>query len=114
MNTLVLLVLVLLVLLYPFLWFIYQVRRHYRLRFSGFWVHRKGRDDIEYEERRAGRLHRLTIHGELMAYGPFVIYVPTEEEWANEMPEWAQGRRAEILENVKRVLGTKNYEYEFS
>jgi hypothetical protein len=111
MGILILLILVLLVLLYPFLWLIYQLRRNYRLRSRGFWVHRKGRDDIEYEERRADGLHRLTIHGELMSYGPFVVHVPTEEEWANEMPEWAQEHRAEILENVKRALGTKNYEY---
>lgn len=112
MGTLVLLILILLVLLYPFFWLIYQLRRLYGLHFRGFWVHRKGRNDVEYEERDAGGVQRLTIRGELMAYGPSVLYVPTEEEWANEMPEWAQGRRAEILENVRRALGTKNYEYE--
>ena len=55
-----------------------------------------------------------TIHGELVSRGPHVIYVPNDEEWVKEMPEWAHGRRLEILENVQHALGTKNYEYDFS
>ena len=56
-------------------------------------------------------VEHLTIGGEMMAVGPHVIYVPTEEEWGETAPEWAQGRRDEILERVKGVLGRKNYEY---
>lgn len=109
MGLLVLLIVMLLVLLYPCL---YQLRRYYRLQFRGFWVTREGRDSIVYEERREGTTQRLTIDGELMTYGhPFVIYVPDEEQWNKEMPEWALGRRVEILQNIKRALGTKNYEY---
>jgi len=43
-----------------------------------------------------------------------VVYVPTEDEWQQEMPAWARGRREEIIENVRRDLGTKHYEYVFS
>ena len=46
-----------------------------------------------------------------MTRGPHVIYVPNDEEWVKEMPEWAHGHRVEILENVQHTLGTKNYEY---
>jgi hypothetical protein len=113
-GILIFLGLVLVVLLYPFLRLIYELRRHYRLRSRGFWVHREGRDDIEYEERSAKGLRRLLLNGELNGSGPFVVYLPTQEEWARRMPEWAQGRRDEILENVKQALGTKNYEYDFS
>ena len=63
----------------------------------GFWVGREGRDDIVYEERRDGAIQRLTIHGEMMTRGPHVIYVPNDEEWVRKMPEWAHGRRVEIL-----------------
>ena len=105
---------VILLLFYPLLWFVYQLRRYLRLRFRGFFVTREGRDNIVYEERRAGATQRLIIHGELMASGPHVVYVPDEEEWQKEMPDWAHGRRAEILETVKRALGTKNYEFDTS
>src|SRR5262249_44394048 len=110
----ILLLVVVLLLFYPLLWLIYQLRRYFRLRFRGFFVTREGRDNILYEERRAGVTQRLTIHGELMAYGPYVVYVPNEEEWKKETREWAHGRRTEIVENVKRALGTENYEYDVS
>ena len=113
-GNLILLLVVVLLLFYPLLWFIYQLRRYYRLRFRGFFVTREGRDNIIYEERQAGQVQRLTIYGELMSNDPHVVYVPNEEEWENKMPEWAHGRRAEILENIKRALGTKNYEYDVS
>ena len=113
MSGILILVLVVL-LLFPLLWLVYQLRRYFSLRFRGFFVSREGRDSFLYEERRAGETQRLTIHGEMMAYGPHVVYVPNEEEWEKETPEWAHGRHAEILENVKRALGTKNYEYDMS
>ena len=114
MGLWILFVAVLLVLLFPLLWFVYQLRRSYRLRSGGFWVAREGRDEILYEERRAGETQRLTISGERMTHGARVVYVPSEEEWEKEMPEWAHGRRVEILENIKRALGTKNYEDDVS
>jgi len=49
-----------------------------------------------------------------MAYGLRVVYVPSEEEWEKEVPERAHGRRAKILVNIKRALGTKNYESDVS
>jgi len=105
---------ILVVLVYPVFWLIYELRRFYRLRTRGFWAFREGRDNITYEERRNSSIQRLTIYGEMMYRAPHVIYVPNEEEWERKMPEWAQGRRAEILENVQQVLGTKNYEYVWS
>jgi len=108
----VLLVVVLLVLLFPVFWLISQSLRYYRLLSRGFSVAREGRDNIVYEERRNGKNRRLIIYGELMVRAPHVVYVPTEEEWESKMPEWARDRRTEIIDNVKRGLGTKNYEYE--
>ena len=95
-------------LFFPITWPLYQVRRYYGLRVRGFWVTRKGRDAIEYQELQNGKVERLTIGGEMMAIGPHVVYVPSEEEWEQTMPQWGRGRRAEIIENVKRALGTKN------
>ena len=113
-DILIILLLVVLLVLYPFLWVVYQLRRFFRLRTRGFFVSREGRNSIEYEERRAGVTQRLIIYGEPMVSAPYVVYVPDEEEWQKEMPEWAHGRRGEILENIKLALGTKNYEYDMS
>lgn len=42
---------------------------------------------------------------ERMSSAPHVVYVPSDEEWRHTMPPWAQGRREEIIQNVKRRLG---------
>ncbi|HYE75797.1 MAG TPA: hypothetical protein VEF04_20810, partial [Blastocatellia bacterium] len=86
------------------------VRRQYSLRFRGYWVARKGRDSIEYAERHADKVEQIIIDGEMMAVRPHVVYLPTEEEWQKKMPEWAQGRRDEIIGRVKDFLSSKNYE----
>jgi hypothetical protein len=98
----------------PIGWFLYFVRRSYWLRVRGYWVTRQGRDAIEYQELREGRVERLTIGGEMMVGAPHLVYVPTEQEWLQTMPEWSQGRREEIIANVRNKLGTKRYEYVYS
>ena len=98
----------------PIGWLLYFIRRFYWLRARGFWVTRQGRDAIEYQELREGGVEELTIGGEMMVGTPHVVYVPNEEEWVQTMPDWAQGRREEIIANVRRKLGTKRYEYVYS
>lgn len=113
-DTLMVFLLPLLFLLMLILWPVSQARRYYGLRFRGFWVQRKGRDAIEYQELHDGRIDRLTIDGEMMAIGPHVVYIPSDAEWQQKMPGWARGRRAEIVEKVKRGLDARNYEYDLS
>ncbi len=113
-DALVVLFLPLALLFAPVGWLIYFVRRFYSLRSLGFWVAGSGRDAFEYQEPNDGRVERLTIGGEMIIGGPDVVYVPTEEEWNQRMPQWDRGRREEIIENVKRILGTKRYEYDYS
>ncbi len=100
--------------LLPFFYLSTQLRRQYWLNRKGYWVGRQGRDNIRYEERRDGSIRQLTISGEMMAVGPHVIYIPSEEKWRSDVPEWATTRREEILSRVQDVLGRKNYEYDFS
>jgi hypothetical protein len=97
--------------LYPLFWIVYKLRRRYSLVVRGFWVSRMGRDNIEYEERRNGKIKRLTIYGEMMAMGPHAVYVPNDLSWRREAPEWAQDRREEIIERIKSMLGSKKYQY---
>lgn len=99
--------------LYPFFWVVYHLRRQHFLRRRGCWVTREGRDAIEYQEMVAGKVEQIIIDGEMMAVGPHVVYVSTEEEW-KKMPHWAQGRRDEIIGRVKDFLGSARYEYDES
>jgi hypothetical protein len=109
-----LLYLLLLLPLLPFFFIYYFARRWYWLTIRGYWATREGRDTIKYEEKSVRSISSLTISGELMASGPYVVYVPTAEEWKRDMPAWARERRDEILTRMKKVLGTKNYEYDLS
>jgi hypothetical protein len=101
------------IVLFPIMWPVTELWRYYRLYHRGFWARRKGRDSIEYQERRDRTIRRLEIDAEMMARGPHAVYVPTEDEWDSTMPAWARGRRGEIVDNVRRALGTKNYEFVF-
>lgn len=106
--------LIILIILFPLFWLVYFVHRLYSLRMRGFWVAKKGHHTIEYEELRNGEVERLGMYSEMSVGAPNVVYVPTEKEWKQKMPDWAQGRREEILERVKHKLGTRRYEYYWS
>jgi hypothetical protein len=108
---LIVLLLLILLSLSPFLWIVSRLRRQYYLSIHGYWVTRRGRDDIEYQERHNNKVDGIIIGGEMMSIGPHVIYVPSIEGWKKNMPEWAQGRRDEIISRVKEFLSSKNYRY---
>ena len=112
-DALAVFMLVLAILFFPIVWPLSQLWRYYRLYSRGFYVTRKGRDLIEYQERRDGTIQRLTLYREVMSTPPTVVYVPKEDEWQRDMPAWARGRRTEIVDNVRRGLGTKYYELVF-
>ncbi len=103
--------LIVLIILFPLYWLVSFAHRFYSLRMRGFWVAKKGRHTIEYEELRNGEVERLEMFSEMSVGAPDVVYVPSEKEWTQKMPDWAQTRREEILERVKSKLGTKRYEY---
>lgn len=42
---------------------------------------------------------------------PTVIRVPSAERWDEEMPEWARGRREEILERIRPKCAHLDYEF---
>lgn len=112
-DLIVILFLLLIFLLFPFLWVSYKLRRGYSLRVNGFWVCADGRDSIRYEERHDNSVGHLKIYRQLCVGGPIALYVPTAEQWREEMPEWAKDRRDEIIERTKRLLG-KHYELVYS
>ena len=83
-------------------------RRYSRI---GYRAGTYGHDCFEYVERDAhGEQRRLVINGELMARGPRLLYAPPESRWNHVMPEWARGRRTEILGRIQDYLGPKQVE----
>jgi len=71
-----------------------------------------GRDGMYYEELRSGQWERLSLDGEMMmGRAHHVIYFGTREDWKRK-PEWAQGRRDEIIDRVKTVFRVPDYEYQ--
>lgn len=70
-----------------------------------------GRDCMYYEERIDDRWQRLEISGEMLM-GPthHVIYFASNEAW-NQFPEWARGRRPEIIQRIKSAFRAPEYEY---
>lgn len=42
--------------------------------------------------------------------GPSVIHIPSSERWDAELPAWARGRRAEILDRVQKSCAHLTYE----
>jgi hypothetical protein len=82
--------------------FIHYWRRGYRVR----WL--TGNDWI-YEERRAGgSVERLPFSREIVGDGypaPCEVHIPSETRWELQAPQWAHGRRAEILEHIAELFG---------
>ncbi|MGY0002336.1 hypothetical protein [Micromonospora sp. I033] len=64
---------------------------------------------IRYQE----PFRRLELGVEPTVKGRALLYVPTVETWAREMPAWAQGRRDEILGVIfDRVFPHRDFDIE--
>jgi hypothetical protein len=79
---------------------------------QGWRVGHIGRDGMYYDELRNGRWRRLRLDGEmLMGRAHHVIYFRNCAEWKS-YPEWAQGRRDEIVDRIKTAFRMPDYEYD--
>lgn len=78
---------------------------------DGSWrVGHVGRSAVYYEERHGDGWRRIELEGEPTSGSRYVIYFGTRAQWESE-PEWARGRRAEIIGRLKSVLRIPRYEY---
>lgn len=106
------------------------VRERLRSRRCGYHVRRLGRGQYVYEEQsEEGPLQRLPFWREVLASvglsrprlqeairhiafrtermgATSTIQLPDQVRWDEEVPPWAQGRRAEIVERISQYLGT--------
>jgi len=73
-------------------------------------VGHQGRDRMYYEELHGGAWERIDIDGEmLMGRAHHVIYFASPERWL-EYPEWARGRRDEIIARITSEFREPDYE----
>ncbi len=74
-------------------------------------VGHRGRDQMFYEECEKGLWRRIEIDGEMLT-GPahHVIYFASPDQW-QKYPEWAKGRREEIVSRIKSEFRPPDYEY---
>ena len=79
---------------------------------EGWRVGHRGRDAMYYEELVGGEWRRLDLDGEMLTgRAHHAIYLGSNEQWQRR-PEWARGRRSEILARLKSALPIPEYEYE--
>lgn len=75
---------------------------------GGWRVGHEGRDSMFYEEKHGGSWRRIPIPGEmLMGRAHHVIYFASIR-----LPDWAEGRREEIIVRIKSALPEPDYEYD--
>lgn len=71
-----------------------------------------GRDMMYYEEKAGGAWRRIDIDGEMLTgRAHHVIYFASAEAW-QAYPEWARGRRDEIVARIKSEFREPDYAYE--
>ncbi len=87
------------------------VRYERRFRQKGYRSGHRGRDEVFYQELFAGATRELVIPGEMTVGGPHLVYVPSDREWYEQMPEWARARKVEILSRMKEELGARDHEF---
>lgn len=75
---------------------------------QGWRVGHEGRDSMYYEEKHGGSWRRMRVDGEmLMGRAHHVIYFGS-----TRFPDWAQGRREEIIGRIKAGFPEPDYEYD--
>ena len=87
------------------------IKRQLLFKQRGWEILPVGRDQIKYVEQGT---KGIVFYAELMGRGPVnrVIYVPNAEVWNISVPDWARGRRGEILARMKTVLPESKNEYQ--
>jgi hypothetical protein len=72
-----------------------------------------GRDSMFYEELHEGDWLRLPIDGEMLVdcVAHHVIYLDSERRWQS-YPDWARGRRAQIVARIMASFTKPQYEYQ--
>jgi hypothetical protein len=79
-------------------------RRKRELLMRGYFVGQRVGTHWVYEELHDGEIASLELLLDYVGRGEYVLHVPGERDWLANMPAWAHGRRAEIVERLGTVF----------
>ena len=85
-------------------WFWRLTARKRALSRSGFHSGRRDGNLWVYEELHAGAVESLELPLDYIGRGEYEVHIPGERDWVARMPDWARGRRAEIVERLQTVF----------
>jgi len=85
-------------------WYWHSTRRLRDLIGRGFYTGRRVGTHWVYEELHAGEVLGLEFELGYVGRGEYELRVPGERDWAAHMPDWARGRRDEVLERLLLVF----------
>jgi hypothetical protein len=82
---------------------------HLEFRKRGYQIRWLTADEWVYEERRAnGSIECMPFSRQTVGDGypaPCQVFIHSEKSWEQQAPQWAHGRRAEILERIGDLSG---------
>lgn len=82
-------------------WFWRATARRRALSRYGFYAGRRIGNHWIYEELHAGEVESLELQLDYAGRGEYEIHIPGERDWVANMPDWARGRRDEIVERLQ-------------
>jgi hypothetical protein len=84
------------------------------LRRSGWNVRHDGLHVLRYSQVVGSKVEEIVIDGAIMPGTPHhVLYVPAAPEWDQRYPEWARGRRDEIVRRIRSECPDSEYSYHY-
>jgi hypothetical protein len=90
--------------------FLYRVS----VRRAGWNIRHDGLHVIRYSELLGSKVEEIVIDGEMVHGTPHhVLYVPAAPEWDQRYPDWARGRRDEIVRRIRSKCPDSEYSYHY-
>jgi len=85
-------------------WFWRMTLRKRALSRRGFHAGRRVGNHWLYEELHEGEVESVELQLEYIGRGEYEIHIPGEHDWVAQMPDWARGRREEIVERLQAAF----------
>jgi len=89
---------------FAFRWYWGTTLRNRELSRRGYFVGARVGTYWVYEELHDGLVQSIELPLDYLGRGEYDIHVPGERDWLATMPEWARGRRTEIIERLQTVF----------
>jgi len=81
-----------------------RIVRFVALSRDGYFSRRTPQSALLYEELHESKIRSFTLKLENTEPGHFELFVPSDVEWKQEVPDWAIGRRIEIAERIAKHM----------